>query len=189
MLHLSFHQNKKGTIGVLIVGIVCTIIGGVMAYVGFDTYRDGQETESWTATSGRVLSSTIDESTRTTRRNGRTETKTTYTPEVTYEYTVDGVRYEGDSIRADDHGGGSDRAYDLAGRYPEGSETTVYYDPESPADAVLMRGYETTQVYLFGGIGGLFGIIGLGMLGFIGVMLRRMTRAGSSYPEPAFTTA
>lgn len=189
MLHFSFGEYRKGTIGVIVVGLAFTIIGVVLAFVGYDTYRDGKETESWTATTGRVISSTVDLDTRTERRNGRTTTKKTYTPIVTYEYTVDGVRYEGDSIRADDHGGGQDRAYDIAGSYPEGSETTVYYDPNSPADAVLMRGYESTQVYLFGGIGGLFGVIGLGMLGFIGVMLRRMNRDGSSYPEPVFTTA
>ena len=176
MLHLSFHQNKKGTIGVLVVGIVCTIIGVVMAYVGFDTYRDGKETESWTETSGRVLSSTIDESTRTTRRNGRTETTTTYTPKVTYEYTVDGVSYVGDDIRADDHGGNYSRASDIVGQYPTGLETTVYYDPDQPKDAVLKRGAESTQVYLFGGGGMLFGTIGLGALWFLAVMLRRLNR-------------
>jgi hypothetical protein len=176
MLHFFFNDNRKGTIGVVVLGVAFTILGAFLGYVGLDTYRDGKETESWTATSGRVLSSTVDLDTRTERRNGRTQTKKTYTPIVTYEYTVDGVRYEGDNIRADDHGGGSDRAYDIVGRYPQGAETTAYYNPDSPEDAVLVQGAESTQVYVFSGLGGLFGTIGLAVLGFIGVTLRRLNR-------------
>ncbi len=176
MLHVNFSQRGGSTIGVLAIGIALTVLGVFLGYIGIDTYRDGKETESWTATTGRVLSSTVDLDTRTERRNGRTQTKKTYTPLVSYEYTVDGVRYEGDNIRADDHGGGSDRAYEIAGRYPDGAETTVYYDPDSPEDAVLVRGAESTQVYVFSGLGGLFGTIGLGVLGFMGVMFRRLNR-------------
>lgn len=176
MLHARFNRRGGAILGLLVLGVVFTVIGGVMAFVGYDTYRDGKKTEGWTETSGRVLSSTIDERTRTTRRNGRSETDTTYTPVVRYEYTVDGIRYEGDAVRADDHGGSYDRASEIVDRYPEASETTVYYDPDSPEDAVLIQGSESTQVYLFGGLGGLFGTIGLGALGFLGVMARRLNR-------------
>ena len=176
MVHFGFNRRGGSTIGVLVIGVALTILGAFLGYVGFDTYRDGKETENWTATTGRVLSSTVDLDTRTERRNGRTQTKKTYTPLVTYEYTVEGVRYEGDNIRADDHGGGSDRAYDIVGRYPDGAQTTVYYDPDSPEEAVLVQGSESTQVYVFSGLGGLFGTIGVGVLGFIGVTIRRLNR-------------
>ncbi len=175
---LQFRFNKQGgsIAGLLVLGIVFTIVGGVMGFVGFDNYRDGKETESWSATSGRVLSSTIDEHTRTERRNGRRHTETTYTPIVHYEYTVDGVRYEGDDIRADDRAGNFSWANNLVVRYPVDAETTVYYDPNKPQDAVLIQGSDTTQVYLFGGIGGVFGVIGLGALGFLGIFVRRLSR-------------
>jgi hypothetical protein len=176
MLHFGFNKQGGSMLGLLVIGIAFTIIGGVMAFVGFDQYRDGKETESWTATDGRVLSATIDEKTRTERRNGRTRTETTYTPVIRYEYTVEGFRYEGDDIRADDRSGNFSWANDLVDRYPVEAETTVYYDPDKPEDAVLIRGAESTQVYLFGGIGGLFGVIGLGALGFLGVLVRRLNR-------------
>lgn len=180
MLHIAFGRTGKGAIGILVVGIAFTVLGAVLGYIGLDTYRDGKETEGWAAASGHVLTSTVDVDTRTERTNGRTRTRTTYTPLVTYAYAVAGVRYQGDSIRADDHGGGQDRAYDIISRYPAGAGTTVYYDPAQPERSVLVRGAESTQVYVFGGIGGLLGTIGLGTLGSIGVVARRLHRGSLS---------
>ncbi len=149
-----------------------------MAAVGYDGYRDGKETESWPATSGRVLSSTIDEDTRTTRRDGRTRTETTYEPIVRYEYTVAGTTYAGDDVTAGGYGGGLDRAYRMVGRYPAGAATTVYYDPDRPDRAVREPGADVRNVYLFGGGGAVFGVVGLGALGFVGFFARRLSRGG-----------
>jgi hypothetical protein len=174
MPHTSSNRHAGGLIVLLVVAVVAIVAGGVMIAIGVDTYRDGKETKSWTATSGEVLSSTVDSETRTVRRNNRKREETTYIPIVRYAYTVDGVRYEGDDIRADDHGGDVSRAYDIVRRFPEGAETAVYYDPNDPSRAVLVQGAETGQVYLYGGLGGLFGSVGLGILGLAGFVVRRL---------------
>ena len=176
MLHSSSNRQAGGLIALLVVAIVSTIAGGVMVAIGIDTYRDGKETESWTATTGHVLTSAVDSETRTVHRGGRSRRDTTYTPIVTYGYTVNGAQFEGDNIRADDHGGSLDRAYDIVDRYPQGAETTVYYDPEHPERAVLVQGAESGRVYLFGGLGGLFGSVGLAMLALAVFIIRRQNR-------------
>lgn len=176
MLHFGFSRSLGHLAAALILALTFLIIGGVMIAVGADNYQDGKETESWPATAGRVLSSSVDSETRTTRRDGRTQTTTTYEPIVRYEYTVAGTVYTEDDVTAADFSGSQDRAYRIAGRYPDGAATTVYYDPEHPKDAVLEPGADARNVYLFGGGGAVFGIVGLGALGFAGFFLRRLRR-------------
>jgi hypothetical protein len=175
-------------IALVVIVIVAIGAGAVMIGVAIDTYRDGKETEGWTATSGQVLSSSIDSETSTVRRNGRTREKTTYSPIVRYAYTVDGVRYEGDHIRADDHGGSYSRASEIAGRYPEERETTVYYDPDHPERAVLVRGAETAQIYLYGGFGVFFVMVGLGLVGLLVLSVRFLNRVPTDAAPAQATT-
>lgn len=157
------------------LGAAFTLCGTIAAVISFDAYRDGEETQSWTATSGRVLSSTVDEKRRTTSDGPRV----TYAPVVRYEYTVEGVRYEGSRIRARNARGDAEWANERADRFPQGAETTVYYDPDSPEDAVLLRGSESDVVYVGGAIGGLFVVVGLVLLGRLFAQLRRRRRGDS----------
>jgi hypothetical protein len=171
-------QGPMGVlIGATLFGAIFFLVGGVLFAIGINSYRDGEATKSWTMTTARVLSTSIDENTSNSRdSNGSRRTRTTYEPIVHYEYTVDGTTHEGDHIRAGTYSGSKDRALDIVARYPGGAEVTAFYDPKHPDDAVLEQGADRTGVYLFGGIGGGFAVIGLGALAFAGIFFRRLGR-------------
>jgi hypothetical protein len=78
---------------------------------------------------------------------------TGYAVSVEYEYTAGGARYTGKRI------GFSRRQYarkrraeaELA-RYPAGSGVVVYFDPQKPSDAVLVRNYPDSVLLIVSGI-------------------------------------
>jgi hypothetical protein len=164
-------------LGAIVLGAILVLVGGIALALGVNDYRDGEATSSWPSTTARVLASEIHEDTdRVRNSNGRSRTRTTYKPEVRYEYTVDGTIYHGNRIRIGDYSGGEDRANETVNRYPAGSEVTVYHDLGDSGSAVLEQGADRTGVYFFGGIGAGFSVIGPAALTFGGVFLRRVTR-------------
>ena len=88
----------------------------------------------WAETAGTVLSTTIQ-----IRRLGQGRSEV---PVVIYAYQVDGRPYQSFRLRAGDDTGGirlhGDASRTLE-RYPVGSNVTVYYDPDDPANAALER--------------------------------------------------
>ncbi len=72
---------------------------------------------------------------------------TTYSVEVEYRYTFDGVEYQGDRYQ---FMGGSSSGHKgkrkVVDALPEGSTTTCWVDPEEPSESVLYRGW--SWVYL-----------------------------------------
>ena len=162
--------------GAIIFGSIFVLAGAIMLVLSVNGYRDGQVTESWPSTTGRILSSSVQNDVDTSRdSNGRMRTRTRYEPVVQYEYEIDGRTYQGYRIKAGDYGGAAQRAYAVVNRYPVGAHVSVYHDPADPGQAVLEQGADKTTLYLFGGIGVLFSIIGLGALLFAGVQSRRVT--------------
>ncbi len=171
---LRFTGSKGSLFGALVLGVVFFGLGVIFVAVGIDGYRDGQATKSWPTTTGHVISADVQEKVETRRdMNDRPRTERTYTPAVRYEYTVGAQTYLGHRVKADDYGGGADRAYGIVNRYPAGTTLTVFYDPDDPDQAVLETGADTSGVYLFGGVGALFTVIGLAALAAAGVLFRR----------------
>lgn len=135
-------------IPMLLFGILCIVFG----------LKDGdivREVATWPSTTGTIIASSYEMS-------GSGE-ETRYTIKVQYTFEVDGKELQGNKLFP----GRSQRAYahrrevDKAlGRYPEGQKVTVYYDPEQPSRAGLLREPEIST--LFGvGLGAFFGFIGL----------------------------
>ena len=89
---------------------------------------------SWAETAGTVLSTAI--------KVGRVGQTRSEIPVVIYTYSVDGRPYQSYRLRAGDDTGQirviGDASRTLE-RYPVGSNVTVYYDPEDPANAALER--------------------------------------------------
>jgi hypothetical protein len=91
----------------------------------------------WSAVQGTIMESWIEES--TTSDEEGTETRR-YAPKVRYRYTVMGVEYLGDRIAfGPGRSGNRASAEKVLARYPKGSATLVYYDPNNPDEAVLER--------------------------------------------------
>ncbi len=126
-------------------------VGALVWY--FRGRRKASETYGWPATQGTILTSGV--KTSEYWDSDTNLTTYTYSPAVTYTYTVMGQRYEGRHIWAQGAPGSNSRrkAERIAARYPEGSQVTVYYNPENPADAVLEQGNASgTWVLLVVGI-------------------------------------
>lgn len=68
--------------------------------------------------------------------------------EVRYTYAVKGLTYESDRYRYAAWSGGEDRARDFARRFPVGARVPVFYDPESPWEAVLVTGIDGMYLFL-----------------------------------------
>ena len=64
---------------------------------------------------------------------------------IRYQYTVDDIKYTSNAI---DSTRRLYYPYDVAARYPEGKEVTVYYNPKNPSEAVIEPGF----VHFFQGI-------------------------------------
>jgi len=131
-----------------ILGLLC--VGGFMgtffligvAAVAYYFYarRKASKTYSWPATEGRIEISRV---TVSEDWDPDTNTRTiSYAPEVRYSYKVNGKDYLGSRIWFGGAPGGSNRrkVEAIVARYPLGSRVTVYYNPEKPAEAVLVRG-------------------------------------------------
>lgn len=80
-----------------------------------------------------------------------------HTPVVLYNYTVNGVNYENDAYDPMREDGTESWANSIAQRYPVGRRCTVYFDPESPSDSVLMKNAVSRSWYL-AAISGIIGV-------------------------------
>ncbi len=74
---------------------------------------------------------------------------TSYTPEITYTYTVDGRKFTGSKVRAGFATGSSGHwARDVVEQHPVDSNASVFYDPASPSMAVLEKGISGQDLFI-----------------------------------------
>ncbi|MGD9996820.1 MAG: DUF3592 domain-containing protein [Ilumatobacteraceae bacterium] len=113
------------------------VLAGLGARFGRRARRgspDGNPVAGWAQTVGTVLSATVK-----IRRLGQIRAEI---PMVIYSYEVDGRPYQSYRVRASDDTGQIpvvNHASITLDRYPVGSNVTVYYDPDDPANAALER--------------------------------------------------
>ncbi len=112
------------------------LVGATIAGFGMRTVLQARESGSWPSVPGIIRSSTV-----ASQRGSKGGT--TYKPEVTYSYTVDGTEYRGDLIAYGLKGSSSSsrsfaQYYDA--KYPEGATVPVAYDPAHPQTSVLEPG-------------------------------------------------
>jgi hypothetical protein len=113
------------------------VLAGLGVHLGRRARRTAAVREAaaaWAQTAGTVLSTTI-----RVRRVGQSRSEI---PVVIYSYSVDGHPYQSHRVRAGDETGQIKvigDASSMLDRYPVGSNVTVYYDPDDPANAALER--------------------------------------------------
>jgi hypothetical protein len=90
---------------------------------------------------GRITQSKV-----TSRRGSKNSTS--YSPEVTYAYAVNGRAYTGTRIHDGTKNSGRSAAEATVATYLAGSTVRVYYDPASPEYAMLQTGVRGTDVFL-----------------------------------------
>jgi hypothetical protein len=113
------------------------VLAGVGMHLGRRARRAAavrRAAAAWAQTAGTVLCTTI--------RVQRVGESLSEMPLVIYSYEVDGHPYQSHRVRAGDETGQIKAVGDASStldRYPVGSNVTVYYDPDDPANAALER--------------------------------------------------
>ncbi len=96
--------------------------------------RNRQGVPNWPATDGAIIKQALYHHTRHTEAGE----KTTYTPTLTYAYTVDQTTYHGHKHPTSGISFPDRRSAEaVLARYPEGKAVTVYYNPNTPQQARL----------------------------------------------------
>jgi uncharacterized protein DUF3592 len=137
---------------------ICLIMAGLFSAVfiiaGVSKYREASRARSWLVTTGTVMESKV----RSHRRRSSEGDSFESEPLVTYEYTVEGVKYRGAKINFAEKISGEEIA-PMLNKYPEGKIVLVYYNPAKPSEAVLER-------ELPSGVFKIVGVLVLIILGF-----------------------
>jgi len=153
-------DTKGAAIVLFLLFVVAFVLFAGMPVV--DHNSSVQHNEPTTAT---VVSTDIDERTNDDERE--------YSPVVTYEYTVDGERYQTANVYPGQftrwHGSRSTAA-DIVTQYSPGQQVTVQYNPDSPGEAYLLNTGWPDNWYFAGG-GAV--VVFLGGLYFIWLGFRR----------------
>jgi hypothetical protein len=120
--------DGPGTTIVLVVFGLCLF--ALAGWMGWEVYQPSAPL-SWPSTEGVVRQGRIKEIFKT--RGG-----TQYQAAVSYEYTVGGRRYTGDTFNTHNNYIDPASVAAISRRYHDGARCSVYYNPSSPTQSVLV---------------------------------------------------
>lgn len=140
-----------------LVLIIALFLSGLLFWFGWSRQAQAWESRNWPETAGRVVHSKVEEHTR--RKSG--QIKRLYSADIRYEYSVSGQGYQGKNITwMDGRTGSRGPAESRASQYSVGTPVTVYYNPDNPKEACLVRTAGWAPWLMMGG----GAVIFLGML-------------------------
>jgi hypothetical protein len=134
------------------LGIIAFFIAGAAAlFFGIRNRRKGAESNNWPSAAGSIARTWVGESTSTDEDGF---SSTSYTPQVEYQYQVGSNTYTSKKISF-----GAIRSYGTQRRamkdleaYPVNAHVQVFYNPQKPDEAVLVRGTKGTLLGIILGI-------------------------------------
>lgn len=146
--------NSDGWVGPLIAvgfGGVLGIIGIVLIIVYFRNKSKSKASQSWPSVTGQIIERKVKVDTSTDEDG---ISSTSYLPQVTYSYAVNGTVYEshrvayGSTPSYNSH----QKAEEYLTPYLEGASVDVFYNPEKPGESVLNQTMRSMTVGLVVGI-------------------------------------
>lgn len=141
------NKTGKGCLSTIFSMGIFLLVGLGLTYWGWNILQNARASALWPTADGVVTRSEVTRS--TDPDNGDS-----YSPEVTYTYTVNNVSQTDKTIKFGENSYSSRRKADeVVGNYPVGKNVTVYYDPEKPERSVLEPGVS----------GGSYIVIGIGI--------------------------
>ena len=125
------------------------LVGGGLSIYGLYQRSRLADCQEWPQVTGKITKSAVGAETSTSE----TGTSTSYVAQVEYEYLAKGAAFTGRRIGLTRHSYIRRRkAQEEAGRYPVNSAVAVYFNPDSPADAVLVREAPGSILCIVGGV-------------------------------------
>ena len=143
----------------LFIWAIVATVGLLFVRYGHSQRERAKASLEWPVVQGRIISSEI---TSHTDEDG-----TTYSADIEYVYTVEGIEYQANTVVL---GGHSYGAHGAVSRYPLGKTVSVSYDPGKPKRAVLEPGKESYELDELG-YSMIFGAVFMGTL--INFLIRR----------------
>jgi Protein of unknown function (DUF3592) len=122
--------------GWLTMALIAMIIPGAIAWTIVYKAYQVQRAAKWPSTQGRIVHSSMR---AVQRREAEGPTKVSSTPAIGYVYSVGGVEYRNDRISIGEIVAGSPEAEAAIERYSVGRTGPVFYNPDNPKEAALMR--------------------------------------------------
>ena len=132
--------------------------GAIMLLMGKPMLDQAHASKTWPTVEGTVTESRVETIKPQDRNDGPT-----YQAVVSFDYEVQKTSYNSSRIWFGGEISTNDQAemQNIASQYVEGQKTTVYYDPQNPAEAVLQPGafFSTYLLMIFGAVFAVPGII------------------------------
>ncbi len=131
------------TVLITLAGTACAILLPllILGGVGYLIYKRSQQStayrqaaQAWPSTTGTILASTVE-----SYWSGRHQSMR---PVVLYQYEVNGVGYQSQTIKAGDQFMKIRVSGDVLKttmKYPVGATVTIYYNPANPSESALER--------------------------------------------------
>ncbi|QGX39681.1 DUF3592 domain-containing protein [Permianibacter aggregans] len=134
--------------GLLLPGLLFTAFSLYISYAIYWSHQQQSDASSnFVPVAAKILGSKINQT--NTRVSGTTSSSRVYTLQVSYQYQVDDKTFT--SQRFNYLGSGYDceeAAQQVLAEYPVGAVHTAYYNPDNPADAVLIKSMPSTPGYI-----------------------------------------
>ena len=122
--------------------IISVGISACLIFYGINMLIKGKASNSWPVCQGTVISSDIDQESKTDSYEKQT---VSYRANVVYSYLVDGKAFRSNRIAFETYSTSQKgKALTIVNRYPAGEIITVYYDPANPNSAILEKGTGNT---------------------------------------------
>jgi hypothetical protein len=122
--------------------ITLAMFGAAIFFILWSGYEIvlAYQSQQWPSVEGEITSSYVQRDVRAIENSSK---KPTYTPKISYQYTVNGKTYTGEKISFSGGEGGEKKneAQAVVDHYFSGKKIAVYYDPEHPKKAVLETGF------------------------------------------------
>ena len=137
--------NSGKNFGILTLAM---FVAGIflMSWGGYEM-KGASESLDWPETPGSITSSHVS---KETSRDSEQRLRTTYYPNVAYQYQIAGRGYTGTRINFGGRTGGMEWvAQRTVDRYPTGKTIIVHYNPQEPTYAVLEAGIAWSSIFLF----------------------------------------
>jgi len=132
-------DGRKQRYAFLAVCCIPAIVGLVFILYGELKRKQARASLDWPVAAGRIVTSKVTSST--------SEGDTTYSADIEYVYTVEGVEHDGDVVVI---GGHEYALHSVVARYPRGKTVSVSYDSEKVSRAVLEPGVESYLLHKWG---------------------------------------
>lgn len=150
---------KRIPLGLKLFLGIFILVGAIAVGCGLYNLIRSVRCANWPTTDGVVESANI------TRHEGDADHGDTFSAEITYQYSIAGIHFEGTRLAFGAMSSSSAYAQGVVNRYPVGKTVVVHYAPEDPQNSVLETGVHGGTWICFG-VGALFMLAGIMFLQF-----------------------